>query len=240
MDGLHIVLLITIFVFIVLTIWFYRTRHQNIKKAEDNIFRLFMNGAYENRLSWFKVLNTQAKDKKNTVFIGDSLIEEYPIQEMFGRHDYLNRGIGGDTTEQLLKRLDRTLKGLHYHQVVLLIGTNDLSNNISPEKTINHIHQIVDRIKHLNQTTRVLILSVLPVTEEKMSHIDLKTVGVRTNQTIDIMNKALKKLEGAVFIDLNTKLKDQKGQLNPLYTREGLHLSPQGYQVITEALKNVL
>ena len=79
-----------------------------------------------NRLEIFEEVNEISKPGK-IVFLGDSLIDFFPIQDFFPRVKIYNRGIAGDTTKDLLKRLDNVIE-LKPSKLFLQIGTNDLVN----------------------------------------------------------------------------------------------------------------
>lgn len=218
--------------------YLFKQSKQAVKKAEKNIFDLFMAGAYTDRLTWFKTLN-QVPTQKSTIFIGDSLIQEWPIQELFENATYLNRGIGGDTSHQLFKRLDVTFHNLEPTQIVILIGTNDfLEPTFEPDQTINNIKAIIKILKTRYPKSTIHLLSLLPVGNPLAHENNKETIAPRDNQTINTINQVLQTQSDVVYHDLNALLKDDQGFLKLTYTREGLHLSPQGYLKITETLKS--
>ncbi len=223
--------------FLALSVYLFKQNTQAVEKAEKNIFELFMAGAYANRLLWFETLNQRALDDP-VVFIGDSLIEEWPLQELFTSAKYLNRGIGGDTTTNLLQRLDHTFAGLSPEKIVLLIGTNDLNE---PETTtamiLENITGIVAKLKTEFPAAQVHMLSLLPVGDKDDPGIDPTTVGARSNTRIRTINDKLETLDDVIYHDVHRLLVDQKGYLDPAFTREGLHLSPRGYLVLSDHLK---
>ncbi len=207
------------------------------EEAEKAIFELFMKDAYEQRLLWFKTLNRDA-NVPSTVFIGDSLIQEWPIQEMFQNSEYLNRGIGGDTTANLLNRLETSFKHLTPTRVVILIGTNDL---VQPDfdmyLTVSRIQESIKKIQIMYPKIAIYLCSLLPVGNPKIEKMDKQTIGVRDNQTIDAINEALSQIESINYLNINEVLKDEQGYLNPQYSREGLHLSPEGYKAVVKLFK---
>ena len=82
--------------------------------------------------------------------------------------------------------------------------------------------------------TEVYLLSVFPVSEKSQYTSKVK---IRNNATVCELNQQLAVLPGVTYVDLYDYLTDAQGQLNDTYTTDGLHLSPQGYQVLAEPIK---
>jgi len=202
--------------------------------------RLFAD-AFDIRMNWFKLLNKTVVPGK-TVFVGDSIIQEFPIEEMLS--DYMpiyNRGIGGDTTDGLLKRLEESIFALNPLKLFLLIGTNDLVVGDSDgRQIIANMALCIDKVKERLPECKIHLISILPVNKTDHPKINHDAVSVRTNQMISKVNSALMRLaseKGVIYLDLYSKLLDENGNLAIAYTREGLHLSPQGYEIVVMNLK---
>lgn len=190
---------------------------------------------YQNRkLKQFQLAN-EKEDRYAIVFTGDSIIEYYLIRKYLGRHKHLiNRGIAGTYTEWLINHIDVQVTDLLPEKVFIQIGTNDIGLGFSEKDIVNHIKTVIDIIKEKIPDTEIFLLSLAPVSElEEFS----KTVKVRTNTVIDQINLQLSSIVGAEYIDVNTTLKDNSNQLKKEFTVDGLHLSPQGYQQISEIIK---
>ncbi|OHE29537.1 MAG: hypothetical protein A2Y45_00800 [Tenericutes bacterium GWC2_34_14] len=197
---------------------------------------MIANFGYTSKVKTFKSLNKDVP-KGGIVFVGDSITQDYNVYEHFPGKLIYNRGIGGDTTEGLLKRMDVSIHELKPSVVILLMGTNDFALlNATPEEVFERMNRIVNEIKNHHPETKILLESIYPVNET----IDPTTVLPRTNQMIDQLNSMLKTVEGVTYIDLSSKLKDTEGRFNRLYTLEGLHVSPEGYQLITHELMRYL
>ena len=192
------------------------------------------------RTQWFKYLTSKA-EPGGIVFAGDSLTQEFPIHEILALNkdtmlfDIHNRGIGGDTTSGLIRRINESIIDLNPSKLFLLIGTNDISYLEDDFTSIYEgISNIIDRTLAACSKTEIFLISLYPV-NAAAEGMDLNCIGKRSNAKIDLINGQLKKIAAAKdigFIDMNCLLKDEEGNLRLEYTREGLHISPLGYEVI--------
>ncbi|TVP93891.1 MAG: hypothetical protein EA374_08320 [Acholeplasmatales bacterium] len=218
--------------------------HAVPKKTMAALFSLFMASARENRMRWFTTMNRYAPSGGH-VFIGDSLIEEYQVTECFPDSAVMNRGIGGDTTKGLLSRLESSVFELAPRQVFVLIGTNDLELSTDDERSIaENIETIVRTISKRLPKCHLHVFKLLPVSLGSAPHIDVKTVGRRHPKRIFQVNAHLDVLLSntphVTVHDFTPLLADEQGYLKDAYTREGLHLTPSGYEVLTEAIRPFL
>lgn len=210
--------------------------HMGKKEGAKSFFELIANFGYLSKVNTFKALN-QTVPKGGIVFLGDSITQDYNVYESFPGKLVYNRGIGGDTTEGVLKRLDVSVHELKPSHVVMLIGTNDFALlKTSIDDVFNRIHLIVKEIKKHHPMCKIIIQSVYPVNEL----LDPTTVLPRKNEDIDALNLKLQTIEGIQYLDLASKLKDESGRFKKQYTLEGLHVSPDGYKMITEELSHIL
>lgn len=171
---------------------------------------------------------------KKIVFLGDSITECYNLEKFYPEFNVLNKGKSGDTTVDILNRLDESIFEVNPDVVILLIGANDLELlSSTSEEVIKNIKEIVKRIKGFNKAIDLYLLSVYPVNYP----IKPFSVGKRTNKDINTINDAIKKIKEVTYIDVASTLKDENGELNKEYTYDGLHMSLRGYEVITEVLR---
>ena len=190
----------------------------------------------------YRHLNQVSVVEPDILFIGDSIVEYYPLQELFGTSKTIvNRGIRGYQTGLLLENLDAHLYGGAVDKIVLLIGTNDIGKDVPVNDVLNNLEAIIQSIARDYPLTEIKLLSILPVNEGE----DYKqTVYIRTNEKIQKWNQAYQELDSAYmqveFVPVFDSLLDQEGQLKKDYTTDGLHLSVAGYQVLTKALKSYL
>ena len=190
----------------------------------------------------YRELNQVSVLEPDIIFIGDSIVEYYPLQELFGdAMTIVNRGIRGYQTRLLLENLDAHLYGDAVDQIVLLIGTNDIGKDVSMNETLDNLERVIQSIAREYPLSQIKLLSILPVNEgEKYK----QTVYIRTNEKIREWNQAYEALASAYvqvdFVSIYDSLTDSEGQLQSAYTTDGLHLSVAGYQALSEALKGVL
>ena len=190
----------------------------------------------------YRHLNQVSVVKPDVLFIGDSIVEYYPLQELFGTSKTIvNRGIRGYQTGLLRENLDAHLYGGAVDKIVLLIGTNDIGKDVPVNEALNNLEVIIQSIARDYPLTEIKLLSILPVNEGEEYK---QTVYIRTNEKIQEWNQAYKELASAYmqveFVPVFDSLTDKAGQLKKDYTTDGLHLSVPGYQVLTKALKDYL
>ena len=190
----------------------------------------------------YRELNQVSVIEPDIIFIGDSIVEYYPLQELLGTaKTIVNRGIRGYQTRLLLENLDAHLYGDAVDQIVLLIGTNDIGKDVPMNEVLDNLERVIQSIVRDYPLSQIKLVSILPVNEgEKYK----QTVYIRTNEKIREWNQAYEALTSAYmqvdFVPVYDSLIDSEGQLQSDYTTDGLHLSVAGYQVLSEALKGVL
>ena len=190
----------------------------------------------------YRELNQISVLEPDIIFIGDSIVEYYPFQELLGiAKTIVNRGIRGYQTRLLLENLDAHLYGDAVDQIVLLIGTNDIGKDVPMNESLDNLERVVQSINRDYPLSQIKLLSILPVNEgEKYK----QTVYIRTNEKIREWNQAYEALASAYmqvdFIPIYDSLTDSEGQLQSAYTTDGLHLSVAGYQALSKALKGYL
>lgn len=191
----------------------------------------------KNRLEIFDEVNKTAKQGE-VVFLGDSLTDFFPIQDFFPDEHIYNRGIAGDTTKDVLKRIDNVIT-LAPRKIFLQIGTNDLGKGKRPEKVVQSIKKIIDILEENVPGVEIVVISLYPVSRSK-KFLSSIIVGLRTNKKIKKTNELLTDYcaeKELLYLDFFTILADKKGRIDKRFTMEGLHISGQGYALIAEALK---
>ena len=190
----------------------------------------------------YRELNQISVIEPDIIFIGDSIIEYYPLQELLGTSKTIvNRGIRGYQTGLLLDNLDAHLYGDAVDQIVILIGTNDIGKDIPMSQTLTNLESVIQTISRDYPLSQIKLVSILPVNEGE----DFKqTVYIRTNEKIKAWNQAYQDLASAYmqveFVPVFDNLLDQKGQLKSDFTTDGLHLSVSGYQALSSTLKKYI
>ena len=201
------------------------------------------------------LLNEQAKIQKNyrdlnqlavkepaIIFIGDSIVEYFPLHELVQSPKTLvNRGIRGYKTDLLLENLDAHLFGQALDKVFLLIGTNDIGKEMAQAETLANLEAVIQEISRDYPLAQIQLLSVLPVNEQEQYK---GTVYIRTNKKIQALNRAYQELAQAYYqvsyVDVYSSLLDEVGQLAEAYTIDGLHLSVAGYRILAQALQEIV
>ena len=190
----------------------------------------------------YRELNQISVIEPDIIFIGDSIVEYYPLQELLGTtKTIVNRGIRGYQTGLLLDNLDVHLYGDAVDQFVLLIGTNDIGKDVPMNEALNNLESVIQTISRDYPLSQIKLVSILPVNEGE----DFKqTVYIRTNEKIKAWNQAYQDLASAYmqveFVPVFENLLDQKGQLKSDFTTDGLHLSVSGYQALSNTLKKYI
>jgi lysophospholipase L1-like esterase len=169
------------------------------------------------------------------IFLGDSHTQQCEWAELFENQQIINRGIIGDVTEGLLKRLP-TIVAIRPQKVFLMIGVNDLFVGVQQETMISNYQKIVQILQTQSPTTKIVVQSVLPINNKvRQTNID--------NQHIASLNSKLQRLatqQKVTFIDLTAAFTDKNADLRPEFTFDGVHLNGNGYAAWRETIKNEL
>ena len=192
----------------------------------------------------FEELNTKlAKMKKNknrVVFIGNSItigwLQTNP--NFFKDKDYVNRGISGQTTPQMLVRFRADVVDINADVVVILAGTNDIAGNTGPV-TLKMIANNLKSMTEIAQANgiKVILCSVLPAYDYPWSP------GKKPNIKIPKLNSMIKdfaKESGAFYLDYFKALNDGNNGIIEEYSNDGVHLTAKGYQVLEPMLEKAL
>lgn len=185
----------------------------------------YANSHYRMRLDFFRQM---PNNKKEIVFLGNSITEAGEWQELVPCRPVVNRGISGDVTWGVLARLDEVLASKPA-KIFLLIGVNDLKRGISPETIASNHRRILSQIQRESPKTKVYLQSVLPVNEGMLAPI-YKSI---TNTRIGELNSRLQALAGehknVAYVNLHPALADSTGQLERELSTDGLHLKTAAY-----------
>ncbi|NUS55039.1 MAG: hypothetical protein HOV66_09280 [Streptomycetaceae bacterium] len=151
------------------------------------------------------------------VFLGDSITEGGLWHEWFPEHPVLNRGIGGNTVDEVAERLDTALTDPS--AVFLLIGTNDLGMGAGVQETASRCRDLVADLRTRAPHAPLFVQSVMPRQHKFADQIrQLNTHYQRIADDAD-----------ATYIDLWPALDDGSGQLRGEFTLDLLHLNGAGY-----------
>jgi lysophospholipase L1-like esterase len=178
-------------------------------------------------------LGAPAPGEDRVVFMGDSITDGWGRLhgQFFTGKPYLNRGISGQTTPQMLIRFRPDVIALHPEVVVILAGTNDIAGNTGPE-TLADIEGNLESMAELAQASgiRVVLSSVTPVCD----YIHLQTEKRPPAQIIALNEwiRAYSAKRGFVYLDYFSSMLDEHGMLKQELTYDGLHPNDAGYAVM--------
>jgi len=190
---------------------------------------------YDDRVIVFS--NSPSITSEDIVMLGNSLTEfGGDWGEMLDKEHVVNRGIAGDTALGIYHRLSQILPG-RPKAIFLMVGVNDMSHGLSPQKVVEQCKKPIDRILKESPGTKLFVQSCLPYCE---SFGNWKTLLGRSSE-IPVINELLYqycKLKGVEFIDLYPHfLRQGTNQMRRELSKDGLHLTPIGYKVWCFVLK---
>lgn len=174
-----------------------------------------------------------AANEQRVVFMGDSITDGWGRQygKFFPGKPYINRGISGQTTPQMLIRFRPEVIDLRPQVVVILAGTNDIAGNTGPT-TLEAIEENLMSMAELakSHNIRVVLASLLPVCD----YIKPQT-GRRPPEKIVALNAWMKdyaQKNGLVYLDYYSAMLDDKQMFKQDLTYDGLHPNAAGYEVM--------
>jgi lysophospholipase L1-like esterase len=180
-------------------------------------------------------LEAQAAEKGRVVFLGDSITDGWKLEQYFPGKPYVNRGISGQTTPQMLVRLYPDVLKLHPAAVIILAGTNDIARNTGPET----LEMIEDNFRAMCELAekhgvKVVLCLLLPVSDYT-SH---KQTDRRPPSDILKLNAWLRRYAAEIeaeVVDYYSILVDGQGMLKEGYSDDGLHPNDRGYALMAPA-----
>ncbi|MDR1169208.1 MAG: GDSL-type esterase/lipase family protein [Prevotellaceae bacterium] len=186
-------------------------------------------------------LPAPAKNEKRVVFIGNSITQAWAEQrpDFFTANNYLGRGIGGQTSPQLLSRFRQDVINLKPAAVLINIGTNDVAENsgsYDEDFTVGNIISMAELAK-VNKI-KVILSSVTPAGEYPWRK-EIQDVPKKI-QSLNARIKAYAAANKFAYIDYYGSLHDENHALTKSYGTDGVHLSAQGYEIMEKLAKEVI
>jgi lysophospholipase L1-like esterase len=173
--------------------------------------------------------------ERRVVFFGDSITDFWgrPIGEFFPGHDYINRGISGQTTPQMLVRFRADVIALKPAVVVILAGTNDIAGNTGASS----LGMIEDNLSSMTELARahgirVVLATLLPVNDAVVTDQSVR----RPPSTIRALNAWIRQYSASqhlVLLDYAPAMTDNHAALRRELSDDGLHPNAQGYAVMS-------
>ena len=178
-----------------------------------------------------------APGENRVVFYGNSITDGWArwFPSMFPGKPYVGRGIGGQTTPQMLVRFRQDVVALRPKVVVILAGTNDIAGNTGPST----LEMIEDNLAGMTEIAkangiRVVLSSVLPVYDYPWKP------GLQPAPKIMALNDWMKRYAasaGAVYLDYHSAMKDARDGLPPELARDGVHPTDAGYAIMARLVE---
>ena len=163
------------------------------------------------------------------VFLGDSLTQGGIWESWFPELNAINLGVGGNTTDDVLGRLESVV-ALNPDEIVLMIGTNDLGMRRNVESLVRNIQSILVELRRDLPGSRMLVQSIAPRGREFADRIREANIHLRQfSATVH-----------AQFLDLWPTMALEDGELNPTYSDDRLHLNEAGYEAWLSELRPAL
>ena len=167
------------------------------------------------------------------VFLGDSITDAWKLAQYFPGKPYVNRGISGQTTPQMLVRMFPDVIALKPAALLVYAGTNDIAGNTGPS-TLAMIEDNLQAITELAQAhgIKVILCSVTPISD----YTPRKQTVQRPPSDILKLNAWMREYAAtahAVFADYYAALVDETGMLKQGFSGDGLHPNDKGYALLT-------
>lgn len=176
-------------------------------------------------------ISTVCKDR--VVFMGNSITQGWidNVPSFFEGRDFINRGIGGQTTPQMLLRFRQDVIKLNPKVVIILAGTNDIAGNTGPSS----IDMIVDNIRSMTELAKasgieVVLCSVVPAFNypwrPEIENVPEKIMEL--NQRI----QQYAKVSGSTYCDYFSEMADDRNGLPASLSKDGVHPTIEGYAIM--------
>jgi len=193
------------------------------------------------QLKFYRTANERllaSPQKVDVVFLGDSITQIWGAhpKTWFSEPGWINRGIGGQTTSQLLLREKQDALDLHPRAILLEGGSNDMRIGFTPE-------EIRDNFLTMGELAEAHHIAVFVATMTPTCDCFRPLSGLRTVERIHELNQllaAMCKARHWRLIDLNTPLADAQGRMNQNLTIDGVHPNDKGYYLLAPIVEKNL
>jgi lysophospholipase L1-like esterase len=171
-----------------------------------------------------------APGEDRVVFMGDSITQGWHLDESFPGKPYINRGISGQTTPQMVLRFHQDVIALEPKVVIILAGINDIAGNTGPmtvEQTEDNLAAMAEMAtaNHI----KVVLCAVLPAFDFPWRP---GQSPIPSELALNAWIKAYAAAHGHQFVDYYTAMKDERGGLPASLSHDGVHPLPAGYAVM--------
>jgi lysophospholipase L1-like esterase len=188
-------------------------------------------------------LAPSAPDEERVVFFGDSITEGWALGEHFPGKPYINRGIGAQTTPQMLLRFRQDVVELGPKAVIIHAGINDIGGNTGPmpiSDTQSNLASMME-IAEANGV-RAMAASLLPPPHRgaALSRYNLLKHPAAKILEFNRWLEAYSASRGAVFLDYFSAMIDGDGFVRMSFSEDGLHPAPAGYRAMAQVVRTAL
>ncbi|MGA2135097.1 MAG: SGNH/GDSL hydrolase family protein [Bryobacteraceae bacterium] len=185
-------------------------------------------------------LKAQSAEPGRVVFLGDSITDGWKLAQSFPGKPYVNRGISGQTTPQMLVRMYPDVIDLKPAALIILAGTNDIAGNTGPA-TITMIEENFRAMTELAQHhgIKVIFCALTPVSDYTRN----KQTVSRPPADILKLNAWLREYANEVhagYADYYAALVDDKGMLRDGFSGDGLHPNMKGYELMAPVAESAI
>lgn len=176
------------------------------------------------------------EESKLFIFVGDSLTHEGDWQNLLRMNNIINKGFSGDTTQDILSRIDDIFHSQATHYFIMA-GVNDLTKGISADDIVTGIDNIIKILRQCSPQAKMIIQSILPVNNKFIKFsFDVSLIHSINEKLQSFKNEE----ENIHYLDLFPVFADNNNQLILDYTNDGVHLKKDAYVVWAEQIKSFL
>ena len=170
------------------------------------------------------------------IFLGNSITEGGSWAQLIGDQSVINRGVSGDITFGVLKRLGEVIKRKP-SKLFILIGINDIGKDIPDVVIADNVRKIILRVKQGSPVTQIYLQSLLPLNPGIPGfpqHYDKENHVLSTNELL----REVARSTSCRFVNIFPLFLDEQQRLHKKFTNDGLHLNPTAYEVWVNFLKD--
>ena len=176
---------------------------------------------------------------ENLVFVGDSIVNEYNLENFYSNRKVVNSGISDDKTADILENLNERIYQYNPSKIFILVGINDIIDGVENSEIVGNIEKIVNAININRPYAEIYIQSIYPVNDVDSFDVRydmIEKINVTDINSINMLIEDMCKEKNITYVDIYSKLVDDNGLLNKDYTIDGLHINDEGYGIITTEL----
>jgi len=179
------------------------------------------------------IVDNETAETGQIVFLGDSITEGFAVNNFLSSNlELYNRGIGGDTTGGILKRLESNVLAIQPAIIVLLIGINDIHSGVEVSEIVENLTEILDKIHTELPQCKVYIQSIYPTSNQVYGFLSGFWDKIAE---CNALYQNVAEVYGYEYIDVHSSLL-LGDELNRDLSGDGLHLNDAGYAIVSALL----